>query len=545
MQFNELNIMPSILKALEAQNYETPTPIQEKAIPVVLSGTDLLGCAQTGTGKTAAFAIPTLQLLSMDKDPSAHKNIRSLIITPTRELALQIYESFCTYGKFTRLKYCVVFGGVSQKPQEEVLQRGVDILIATPGRLNDLMSQRLIDLSHLKILILDEADRMLDMGFINDVKKIIAKTPAKKQTLFFSATMPPDIAELANTILVKPTRIDIAPVSSTVDTIEQTLYYVDKENKKDLLVHLLKDSSIVSALVFTRTKHGADRIVKQLAKDNITAQAIHGDKSQGARQTALNNFKKKTLRVLIATDIAARGIDIDELSHVINYDLPNIPETYVHRIGRTGRAGLSGIAISFCDFDEKEYLADIERLIGKRIPEVKDHPYPLMNNFPSEKKTQPRREPRGKAAPMAASKNTDVKASSPRGTASGNDYGQKQNRNTAPYKKSDSQATGTQSYSPKKTSSSGYSSQTSDSKSDSRYNSQPFTTRNTSEQRKPAQASTPRTPSTPRTSSAPSNHTIKPADNKKKKFRMTADGQLKEKKTKIWFPKFRGKSDSK
>ncbi|MBP1756987.1 MAG: box helicase domain protein, partial [Firmicutes bacterium] len=321
MQFNELNIMPSILKALEAQNYETPTPIQEKAIPVVLSGTDLLGCAQTGTGKTAAFAIPTLQLLSMDKDPSAHKNIRSLIITPTRELALQIYESFCTYGKFTRLKYCVVFGGVSQKPQEEVLQRGVDILIATPGRLNDLMSQRLIDLSHLKILILDEADRMLDMGFINDVKKIIAKTPAKKQTLFFSATMPPDIAELANTILVKPTRIDIAPVSSTVDTIEQTLYYVDKENKKDLLVHLLKDSSIVSALVFTRTKHGADRIVKQLAKDNITAQAIHGDKSQGARQTALNNFKKKTLRVLIATDIAARGIDIDELSHVINYDL--------------------------------------------------------------------------------------------------------------------------------------------------------------------------------------------------------------------------------
>ena len=294
MQFKELKVIPTILKALEKENYEVPTPIQEEAIPLILNGRDLLGCAQTGTGKTAAFAIPTLQLLSEDNvTKNTTRNIRALIVTPTRELAMQIYESFCTYGKYTDLKCCVIFGGVSQKPQEEILKQGVDILVATPGRLNDLITQKYVDLKHIKIFILDEADRMLDMGFINDVKKIIAKTPKEKQTLLFSATMPPDIARLSSTILQNPAKIEITPVSTTVDSIDQYLYYVDKNNKKDLLLHILKDSSIVSALVFTRTKHGADRIVKQLTKENVSALAIHGDKSQGARQSALNNFKSK------------------------------------------------------------------------------------------------------------------------------------------------------------------------------------------------------------------------------------------------------------
>jgi ATP-dependent RNA helicase RhlE len=414
MQFKELNVIPTILKALEKENYAEPTPIQEKAIPLILSGRDLLGCAQTGTGKTAAFAIPTLQLLSKEKVPdTADRNIRALIVTPTRELALQIYDSFCTYGKYTKLRYCAIFGGVSQKPQEEKLQQGVDILVATPGRLNDLINQKRIDLKYIEIFILDEADRMLDMGFINDVKKIITNLPVKKQTLLFSATMPPDIAALSNTMLKNPAKIEISPVSSTVDTIEQYLYYVDKNNKKDLLLHILKDKSIVSALVFTRTKHGADRIVKQLSKEKVTAQAIHGDKSQGARQNALNNFKSKKLRILIATDIAARGIDIDELSHVINYDLPDIPETYVHRIGRTGRAGLGGVAISFCDFDEKEQLTAIENLIGKHLIEVKDHPFPLMNNFPAIKATQPRRNASRTASPQPASTQAGTLKTSP------------------------------------------------------------------------------------------------------------------------------------
>ncbi len=403
MQFKELNIMPDIIKALEKENYDVPTPIQEEAIPVILSGRDLLGCAQTGTGKTAAFAIPTIQLLSEEKMPHrAKQNIRALIVTPTRELALQIYESFNTYGKFTNLKCCVVFGGVSQKPQEESLKQGVDILVATPGRLLALIDQNIINIEHIKIFILDEADRMLDMGFIHDVKRIIAKTPLKKQTLLFSATMPPDIARLASTILKNPAKIEITPVSSTVDTIEQHLYFVDKCNKKDLLLHILKDKNIDSALVFTRTKHGADRLMKQLARNGVIARAIHGDKSQGARQSALNNFKNKTLRILLATDIAARGIDIDELTHVINYDLPDIPETYVHRIGRTGRAGLGGTAISFCDFDEKGQLNDIEKLIGKKITEIKDHPYPLKNNFPAIKVVQPRRDT-AKTAKLGAS----------------------------------------------------------------------------------------------------------------------------------------------
>ncbi|MDR1548079.1 MAG: DEAD/DEAH box helicase [Hungatella sp.] len=393
MKFKDLDIMHDIIKALEKESYDIPTPIQEEAIPVILSGRDLLGCAQTGTGKTAAFAIPTIQLLSEEKVPHrAKQNIRALIVTPTRELALQIYESFNTYGQFTNLKCCVVFGGVSQKPQEENLKQKVDILVATPGRLLALIDQKIVNIEHIKIFILDEADRMLDMGFIHDVRKIIAKTPLKKQTLLFSATMPPDIAKLAGTILKNPAKIEITPVSSTVDTIEQYLYFVDKSNKKDLLLHILKDKNIVSALVFTRTKHGADRLIKQLSKNNVIAQAIHGDKSQGARQRALNNFKNKTLRILLATDIAARGIDIDELTHVINYDLPDTPETYVHRIGRTGRAGLGGTAISFCDFDEKGQLNDIEKLIGKKLIEIKDHPYPLKNNVPAIKAVQPRRD---------------------------------------------------------------------------------------------------------------------------------------------------------
>lgn len=401
MQFKELNLIPSILKALELENYTAPTPIQQQAIPPILSGRDLLGCAQTGTGKTAAFAIPTLQLLHKDNAPRAgRRNIRALVITPTRELALQIHENFCAYGKYLPLRCAVIFGGVSQKPQETALQKGVDILVATPGRLNDLMQQKLIDLKDVELLILDEADRMLDMGFIHDVKKIIAKTPSQRQTLLFSATMPGVIAQMADSILRNPVKVAITPVSSTVDAIGQYLYYVDKSNKKDLLLHLLKDESIESAIVFTRTKHGADRLVRHLSKAQVSAKAIHGDKSQGARQTALQDFKNRSLRVLVATDIAARGIDIDELSHVINYELPNVPETYVHRIGRTGRAGQSGVAISLCDFDEKEYLADIEKLIGKRIPVIKDHPYPMTQTAPTPKEAQPVRAPRNKGKEM-------------------------------------------------------------------------------------------------------------------------------------------------
>ncbi|MDF2906110.1 MAG: box helicase [Herbinix sp.] len=481
MQFKELNVIPPILKALEKENYEVPTPIQEKAIPYILSGRDLLGCAQTGTGKTAAFAIPTLQLLCEDKH--AHdRNIKALIVTPTRELALQIYESFCTYGKYTKLKYCVVFGGVSQKPQEEKLRQGVDVLVATPGRLNDLIGQGHVDLKYVKILILDEADRMLDMGFINDVKKIIARTPVTRQTLLFSATMPTDIAALSNTILKNPAKVEITPVSSTVDTIKQYLYYVDKVNKKDLLLHILKDNTMESVLVFTRTKHGADRIVKQLSKEKVIAQAIHGDKSQGARQNALSNFKNKKLRILIATDIAARGIDIDELSHVVNYDLPNVPETYVHRIGRTGRAGLGGVAISFCDYDEKPLLADIEQLIGKRLQEVKDHPYPLLNEFPAIKVTQPRREPSRTSTSSSSSQKALMKTNIATGKEPTKAKPEQEFEKTALAKRSFTRPTGTN------------------------------------------QA---------RTKQAASKQTASP----KKKFRMTADGVLKEKRSFNKFPK--------
>lgn len=386
MNFKELNVIGPILKALEKEKYESPTPIQEQAIPHILKQRDLLGCAQTGTGKTAAFAVPMLQLLSKKGGSGkGNRSIKALVLTPTRELAIQIYDSFRTYGQFTNLTYGVIFGGVSQVPQEQVLRTGIDILVATPGRLNDLIGQGLINLKALEIFVLDEADRMLDMGFLNDVKKVIRQLPAKKQTLLFSATMSPDIMEIANSILVKPEKVSVTPVSSAVDTVQQVLYHVDKGNKKELLKLLLQDPTIDSALVFSRTKHGADKIVKDLQRANIKAAAIHGNKSQGNRQTALSNFKNRVTRVLVATDIAARGIDIDELSHVFNYDLPNVPETYIHRIGRTGRAGLEGTAISFCDFDEKPLLKDIEKLMGKKVPEVKNHPYPMVVLTPAVK----------------------------------------------------------------------------------------------------------------------------------------------------------------
>lgn len=385
MKFETLNIIEPILKALKDENYKEASKIQEEAIPSILLGKDLLGCAQTGTGKTAAFAIPTLQLLYNSSRNTKRNKIQALILTPTRELAIQIHESFQAYGKNLDLKYAAIFGGVSQKPQEETLRKGVDILIATPGRLNDLVKQKIIDLSEIEIFILDEADRMLDMGFINDVKKVITYIPKKRQTLFFSATMPSEIKKLANTLLVEPEVVEVTPVSSTVDKIKQSLYYVDKSNKKKLLISLLKAGEIKSALVFTRTKSDANRLVKYLEAAEIGAKAIHGNKSQNARQLALQSFKDKKIQVLVATDIAARGIDIDELSHVINYHLPNIPETYVHRIGRTGRAGLSGIGISFSDVDEIPYVKDIEKLIKKKIDVIEGHKYPMVNLTPSPK----------------------------------------------------------------------------------------------------------------------------------------------------------------
>jgi len=382
LSFKNLNLIEPILKALENEGYTTPTPIQEQGIPVVLEGKDLLGCAQTGTGKTAAFAIPILQNLYNNKHAEKGSwNIKALILTPTRELAIQIDESFAAYGKHTGLKHLVVFGGVSQYHQTNSLRRGVDILIATPGRLLDLIEQKFISLQHIQMFVLDEADRMLDMGFINDVRKIIARLPAKRQTLFFSATMPAEISSLSKSILTNPVRIEVTPVSSTAEKVEQAVYFVEKNDKRSLLIHLLKDETIKSALVFARTKYGADKIAKELYRANIKADAIHGNKSQAARQKALTDFKNGKIRVLVATDIAARGIDVDDLSHVINFELPNVAETYVHRIGRTGRAGLSGIALSFCDVEEREYLRDINKLITQNIPVVEDHPFPSPTRF--------------------------------------------------------------------------------------------------------------------------------------------------------------------
>ena len=368
MTFEQLELIEPIQKALTKEGYTIPTPIQAEAIPYVLDGYDLLGCAQTGTGKTAAFSIPIIQNLYNERQHGKVRGIKALILTPTRELAIQIGESFTAYGKYTGVRHTVIFGGVGQKPQTDALERGVDVLIATPGRLLDLINQGFINLKYLDYFVLDEADRMLDMGFIHDIKRILPLLPKKRQSLFFSATMPPEIERLAGTILHEPQKVEVTPASSTVDKIDQSVYFVEKAEKVSLLTHLLKDSSLESVLVFTRTKHGADKVARVLAKANIGAEAIHGNKSQTARQRALTNVKDHTTRVLIATDIAARGIDVDHLSHVINYELPNVPETYVHRIGRTGRAGRSGVAYSFCDAEEVPYLKDIQKLIGKQIP---------------------------------------------------------------------------------------------------------------------------------------------------------------------------------
>ncbi len=378
MTFEQLGLIEPILKAVKTQGYTQPTPIQQQSIPIVLEKKDLLGCAQTGSGKTAAFAIPTLQLLHADnRKPNGYKHIRALILTPTRELALQIDESFHDYGRHTGLKHDVIFGGVSQNTQTLALRNGTDILIATPGRLLDLMNQGYIHLAHLEVFVLDEADRMLDMGFIRDIRKIIKELPDERQTLFFSATMPPEIANLAASLLTNPVKLEVTPVSTPVETIEQSVFMVEKKDKQSLLVHLLQEKAISRTLVFTRTKYGADRIAKALTKTGIKADAIHGDKNQQARQRALLNFKSGHLKVLVATDIAARGIDIDNLTHVINFDLPNIPETYVHRIGRTGRAGASGITFSFCDREERAYLKDINKLIPKPIPVTEEHPFKM------------------------------------------------------------------------------------------------------------------------------------------------------------------------
>jgi ATP-dependent RNA helicase RhlE len=373
MNFESLGLIEPILKALQKEGYEKPTPIQEQAIPIVLNGRDLLGCAQTGTGKTAAFALPVIQLLHQKHQPQNGKRvIQALVLTPTRELAIQIEESFKAYGNFTKLQNLVIFGGVGQFPQTQALKRGVDVLIATPGRLLDLMNQGFVDLKHLEIFILDEADRMLDMGFIHDVKKVIAKLPQKRQSLFFSATMPPEIQKLSSTILTNPLKVEVTPPATTAEKINQSIYYLDKADKKTMLLHVLSDHTIERALVFTRTKHGANKVVKDLQSKGITAEAIHGNKSQNARQLALKNFKNKATRVLVATDIAARGIDVDDLTHVINYEIPNVAETYVHRIGRTGRAGASGIAISFCEAEEVSYIKDIQKLTGLIIPHGED-----------------------------------------------------------------------------------------------------------------------------------------------------------------------------
>lgn len=374
MSFSNLKLIKPLVLALDKKGYTTPTPIQQQSIPPILEGRDIFGCAQTGTGKTAAFALPILQLLDSNKQQNTTRAIKALILAPTRELALQISDSFKDYGHNLKLSHTTVFGGVSQLSQTKALRAGVDILIATPGRLLDLMNQGFIKLNNVEHFVLDEADRMLDMGFINDMKKVIAKLPAKRQTLFFSATASPDIMKLANTILKNPVHVAVSPVSSTAALVQQSVYYVKREDKRLLLKHVLKNNSIENVLVFTRTKRGADKVAKDLIKDGIKAEAIHGNKSQGARERALKGFKNKSIRVLVATDIASRGIDVDKLSHVINFEIPEVAETYVHRIGRTGRAGSSGIALSFCSQEEVSYMKDISKLIKKNL-EVSTHPY--------------------------------------------------------------------------------------------------------------------------------------------------------------------------
>ncbi len=374
MTFSNLNLIAPLLDALSKVGYEKPTPIQEQSIPSLLQGRDIFGCAQTGTGKTAAFALPILQLMH-EKNFKKGQHIKTLVLAPTRELALQISENFSEYGVNLGFKHVTIFGGVSQLNQTNALKRGVDILIATPGRLLDLMQQGFISLANIEYFVLDEADRMLDMGFINDIKKVIAKLPQKRQTIFFSATAAPDIMKLANTLLIDPVKVNVTPVSTPAETVKQFVYHVKKENKRSLLRHVIKSNGIEHVLVFTRTKRGADRVVKELNKNGIKAEAIHGDKSQGARERALEGFKKRSIKVLVATDIASRGIDVDKLTHVINFEIPEQAETYVHRIGRTGRAGESGTALSFCTEDEMPYLKDIHKLIKKNIDVVKSHPF--------------------------------------------------------------------------------------------------------------------------------------------------------------------------
>jgi ATP-dependent RNA helicase RhlE len=393
--FENLNIIEPIQKALKSEGYKEATPIQAEAIPSLFKGNDLLGCAQTGTGKTAAFAIPILQGIESEKRGTKGKRqIKSLILAPTRELAIQIGKSFETYSKYMDIRTLTIFGGVSQHPQTKALTRGVDILVATPGRLLDLINQKFVSLKQVKYFVLDEADMMLDMGMIHDVRRIIKHVPAVRQTMFFSATMPTEIEKLANSILNNPLKVEITPESTTVDTIEQSVYRVGKRDKTNLLIHLLKNNDMESALVFSRTKHGANKIVTLLEKAGLKSEAIHGNKSQNARQLALKNFKERKTRILVATDIAARGIDVSQLSHVINYNLPEVSETYVHRIGRTGRAGLGGSAISFCDNEERKLLVDIQRLISKSIDVVHEQPYALtdkefnMPAAPKQKTTQ-------------------------------------------------------------------------------------------------------------------------------------------------------------
>ena len=426
MTFQDLHLIEPILKALSEEGYSNPTPIQAQAIPIVLKGTDLLGCAQTGTGKTAAFTLPIIQLMDAKQTFQKPKKIRALIVTPTRELAIQIDESFKAYARHTSLNYTVIFGGVGQSPQVSALRAGVDVVIATPGRLLDLMNQKHLSIANVEYFVLDEADRMLDMGFIHDVRKLLAALPRQRQSLFFSATMPPEIVQLAASILRNPAEVSVTPVSSTVEIINQSVYFVDKNNKNTLLLDILEDTKIKTALVFTRTKHGADKVVKVLLKAGIKAEAIHGNKSQNARQTALKNFTAQTTRVLVATDIAARGIDVDDLEYVINFELPNIPETYVHRIGRTGRAGANGTAISFCDIEEKAYLKDIERLIGKKVPVIEAHRYP-MKVLTVEKKAKQGSPNRGgkPAGPGAAAKPTENPRSFDKAKAGRKWYGKK------------------------------------------------------------------------------------------------------------------------
>ncbi|MDX2163760.1 MAG: DEAD/DEAH box helicase [bacterium] len=419
MHFKDLHLIDPLLQAVTEEGYSTPTPIQEQAIPHVLAGKNLIGCAQTGTGKTAAFALPILQRLIETPNQHGHRVVRTLVLSPTRELATQIHENFTAYARYTRLKSIVIFGGVGQQPQVDAVRRGADIIVATPGRLLDLMQQGVIKLNTIEIFVLDEADRMLDMGFIHDVRKVIAVLPTKRQTLLFSATMPPAIQELAAQMMFKPVRVEVTPQATTVEKIAQSVYFVDKQNKRALLEHLLGDKAVRRVLVFTRTKHGANKLAEQLERSRIHAEAIHGNKSQSARERALANFKSGATRVLVATDIAARGIDVDDVTHVINYDLPNVPEDYVHRIGRTARAGASGIAYSFCDSEERPFWRDIEKLIRLRVPVVEEHPYP-MGSAPAHP-PEPPRPPRPESRPQRSSQQNTQ-----RGSGQGQRHGSRQ-----------------------------------------------------------------------------------------------------------------------